>query len=63
MCNVGMSVYLDGSPIGIADSTSSPLDLVRPSEILAIEVYRSPIEVSATLPQSPCGSIFVWTKR
>jgi hypothetical protein len=62
-CNGGLSMYLDGSLLTVADTMATVLDLVQPSEILAIEVYRSPTEVPATLPQSPCGSIFIWTKH
>jgi hypothetical protein len=62
-CNGGLSMYVDGSLLAVADTMATPLDLVHPSEILAIEVYRSPTEVPAALPQSPCGSIFIWTKH
>lgn len=62
-CGNGMAVYIDGSPVAGADSTSSPLDLVQPSDIVGIEVYKSPVEMSATLPPSPCGAVFVWTRR
>lgn len=60
-CGEGMAIYIDGSRVGVG-SQDTPLDLVAPSDILAIEVYRSPVEMSATLPHSPCGAIFVWTK-
>jgi hypothetical protein len=62
-CNGGLSMYLDGSLLTVAETMATVLDLVQPSEILAIEVYKSAAEVPATLPQSPCGSIFIWTKH
>ena len=62
-CNGGMPMYIDGTFAGFADPSSSPLDLVQPSDILAIEVYKSAVTMSAALPPSPCGGIFLWTKR
>lgn len=60
-CMSGMSAYTDGVPVA-SDSTSGGIDLVLPADIVAIEVYKSPIEMSMTLPQSPCGAIFIWTR-
>lgn len=56
-CGGGMAVYIDGAPMG-----DFSLDAVQPSEIKLIEVYKDATEIPATLPQSPCGAVLIWTK-
>lgn len=63
--NVGCPVqyYLDGSPFGSAGDIN---DIVRPQDILAIEVYKGPTETPVefqTGTNSSCGVIVIWTKR
>ncbi|MDQ2889313.1 MAG: TonB-dependent receptor plug domain-containing protein [Gemmatimonadota bacterium] len=55
-CDSGMSVFLNGAP---ADGN---IDVVAPSEIEAIEIYKDAVETPVTLSQSPCGVIYIWTK-
>ena len=55
--------YLDGSPY---DNSSNDLDqMIRPNDIEAIEVYKSPSEVPVQFQghNASCGTILVWTKR
>jgi hypothetical protein len=62
-CAGGMAVYIDDVAVPSTDSTDSPLNLIPPSDIVGIEVYKSPIEASAALPVPPCGAIFIWTRQ
>jgi hypothetical protein len=55
-CSKGMSVFVDGAP------SDSNIDNVAPGDIEAIEIYKDPVETPVTLPQSPCGLIYIWTK-
>lgn len=56
-CGSGVAVYVDGAPMG-----DFSVDAVQPSEIKLIEVYKDAVEIPATLPQSACGSVLIWTK-
>lgn len=48
---------------GMGDLQSGAnVDEVQPSEIALIEICKDPAEIPATLTQSPCGAIFIWTK-
>jgi hypothetical protein len=68
-CKYGLPVYIDGQKIDDPNADqeaphgSALTDLVQPSTIALIEVYRGPSEVPATLPQDKCGGVFIWTKR
>jgi hypothetical protein len=55
-CSGGMSVYVNGAH---ADGN---IDIVPPSDIEAIEIYKDVVEIPTTLDQSPCGAIYIWTK-
>jgi len=55
--------YLDGAPY---DNSSNDLDqMIRPDDIQAIEVYKSPSEVPVQYQgqNASCGTVLVWTKR
>jgi hypothetical protein len=55
--------YLDGSPF---DNSDNSLDqMIRPDDIEAVEVYKSPSEVPVQFQgqNGSCGTILVWTKR
>jgi hypothetical protein len=55
--------YLDGSPY---DNSQNDLDqFLRPDDIEAVEVYKSPSEVPVQYQgrNGSCGTILVWTKR
>jgi hypothetical protein len=55
-------VYLDGIPIRMAGTTID--DLVQPSELEGIEIYRSSAEVPGEFSSlSSCGAIALWTRR
>ncbi len=68
-CMYGIPVYLDGQVMGdphaMADTVRDTdlIDLINPKDIVAIEVYRGASEVPATLPQNPCGGVFIWTRH
>lgn len=56
------SVYLDGMRIRLFGMTID--DLVQPSEVEGIEVYRSGAEVPAEYSSgSGCGAVLIWTRR
>jgi hypothetical protein len=55
--------WLDGSPY---DNSDNALDqTIRPDDIEAVEVYKSPSEVPVQFQghNGSCGTILVWTKR
>jgi hypothetical protein len=55
--------YLDGAPF---DNSQNDLDqMIRPDDIEAVEVYKSPSEVPVQFQghNGSCGTILVWTKR
>jgi hypothetical protein len=55
--------YLDGSPF---DNSDNSLDqMIRPDDIEAVEVYKSPSEVPVQFQgqNGSCGTILLWTKR
>lgn len=68
-CKYGMPVYIDGTlaldPQTESDATGAQdlVDLVQPGDVTAIEIYRGPSELPATLPHHPCGGIFIWTRQ
>lgn len=68
-CKYGMPVYIDGTlaldPQTEPDATGAQdlVDLVQPGDVTAIEIYRGPSELPATLPHHPCGGIFIWTRQ
>jgi hypothetical protein len=43
-------------------STAAALDAVSPSDIGAIEIYKDGAETPASLADSECGIIYVWTR-
>ncbi len=68
-CKYGLPIYVDGNlladPHAGADTLSGTnvADLISPSEIVAIEIYRGASELPGTLPRNPCGGVFIWTRR
>jgi hypothetical protein len=55
--------YLDGAPF---DNSDNSLDqMLRPDDIEAVEVYKSPSEVPVQFQgqNGSCGTILLWTKR
>jgi Carboxypeptidase regulatory-like domain/TonB-dependent Receptor Plug Domain len=55
--------WLDGAPF---DNSQNDLDqMIRPDDIEAVEVYKSPSEVPVQFQgtNGSCGTILVWTKR
>jgi hypothetical protein len=68
-CAAGMSVVLDGVDLATTGPNGSTggggvgvIDLIRHSDIAAIEIYKDDVESPASLHSSPCGTIYVWTK-
>lgn len=47
---------------GLSLAGTTWADAVDPTQIIGIEIYRGPSEMPATLPQSPCGAVIVWTR-
>lgn len=66
-CSEGLRVFIDGAgadaaPTGAPVRAGGNLNSIGPADILLIEVYKDAVEIPASLPQSPCGAIFIWTK-
>ncbi|MDQ2889718.1 MAG: TonB-dependent receptor [Gemmatimonadota bacterium] len=76
-CKYGMPVFIDGARLadphfddqgprkpvpGDTLHGSDLIDFIPPSAVAVIEVYRGGAELPATLPQSVCGGVFIWTK-
>jgi len=70
-CTAGMAVVVNGAvlnntlngdaPGNMAAATES-LDTVSPRDIAAIEIYKANAETPASLTNSECGIIYIWTK-
>ena len=68
-CNLGMpgqadpsefiQVFINGHYAGHADELNS----IHPSEIEAMEVYRSPAELPPQARGNGCGAVFIWTRN
>lgn len=66
-CSQGLRVFINGAgadeaPAGAPIHPSGNLNAVAPADIALIEIYKDAAEIPVTLPQSPCGAIFIWTK-
>lgn len=66
-CLEGMRIYINGAGADEAPASATVrapgnLNAVTPSEIALIEIYKDAAEIPVTLPQSPCGAVFIWTK-
>jgi hypothetical protein len=68
-CRWGIPVYIDGARVadphlGADTLYGNPLaDVVPPSAVAVIEVYRGAAELPGSLPQDKCGGLFIWTKQ
>ena len=69
-CTTGMAVVVDGaltnntvndSGSNIAGATGA-LDSISPQDIAAIEIYKDGAETPASLSDSECGVIYIWTR-
>lgn len=69
-CTSGMAVVIDGAVTGgtltsgstnIAGATGA-LDAVSPRDIGAIEIYKDGAEAPASVRDSECGVIYIWTR-
>ncbi|MEO7102209.1 MAG: TonB-dependent receptor [Gemmatimonadaceae bacterium] len=70
-CTTGMAVAVDGvllsgtlapgAPANLAAATGS-LETISPQDIAAIEIYKDGAETPASLTDSECGVIYVWTR-
>ncbi|HSU96727.1 MAG TPA: carboxypeptidase regulatory-like domain-containing protein [Gemmatimonadaceae bacterium] len=74
-CTTGMAVVVDGAvmntSLSAATRDSAPsnlaaaagtLDAVSPRDIAAIEIYKDGAETPASLRDSECGVIYIWTR-
>lgn len=71
-CTTGMAVVIDGTPMNTTISSAGSstnlagatgaLDAVSPSDIAAIEIYKDGAETPASLADSECGVIYIWTR-
>ena len=64
-CATGMEVVVDGAKMGAPTSVTSAavgLDGISPGDIAAIEIYKDGAETPASLGDSECGIIYVWTR-
>jgi hypothetical protein len=60
------TIYLDGMPLsfpGAGSDFPDDVDMVLPTELEGVEVYRSQVGApfEYTMPMSNCGSILLWT--
>lgn len=64
-CATGMDVVVDGAKMGAPTAVTSAavgLDGISPDDIAAIEIYKDGAETPASLADSECGIIYVWTR-
>jgi Carboxypeptidase regulatory-like domain/TonB-dependent Receptor Plug Domain len=74
-CTTGMVVVVDGAIMSSTLSSSSPgtspsntaaatggFDSVSPRDIAAIEIYKDGAETPASLSDSECGVVYIWTR-
>lgn len=71
-CTTGMAVVIDGTPMNTTLSSAGSstnlagatgaFDAVSPSDIAAIEIYKDGAETPASLADSECGVIYIWTR-
>jgi hypothetical protein len=74
-CTTGMAVVVDGAVMSSTLSSAVPdsapsntaaasggLDAVSPRDIAAIEIYKDGAETPASLSDSECGVIYIWTR-
>ena len=59
-----LRVFIDGFLVSIEDFQSFG-SLVRPEDVIAIEVYRRASEIPPEYggPESGCGVLLIWTRR
>jgi hypothetical protein len=68
-CTTGMRVVVDGAILdntlagtsNVAAATGS-MDGISPQDIAAIEIYKDGAETPASLRDSECGVIYIWTR-
>ena len=67
-CTTGMQVVIDGAIVdntlggsNLAAATGS-MDGISPQDIAAIEIYKDGAETPASLRDSECGVIYIWTR-
>lgn len=66
-CSDGMRVFINGAgadeaPASAPIRAGSNINSIAPADIALIEIYEDAGEIPASLPQSPCGAIFIWTR-
>jgi hypothetical protein len=74
-CTTGMAVVVDGAVLNGTLSSPAPgsapsntaaasggFDSVSPRDIAAIEIYKDGAETPASLSDSECGVIYIWTR-
>lgn len=54
-----ISIFINGHRVGRGDQLNS----INPSEIEAMEVYRSPAELPPEARGEGCGAVFVWLRN
>jgi hypothetical protein len=62
MSNVLTSAVSDTSPPTNAAAAAGGFDSVSPRDIAAIEIYKDGAEAPASLRDSECGVIYIWTR-
>jgi hypothetical protein len=68
-CSTGMQVVVDGAIVNntlvgtsnVAAAAGS-MDGISPQDIAAIEIYKDGAETPASLSDSECGVIYIWTR-
>ncbi len=63
-CTTGMTVVVDGAVMSniLTSAAAGGFDSVSPRDIAAIEIYKDGAETPASLTDSECGVIYIWTR-
>jgi hypothetical protein len=68
-CTTGMQVVVDGTIVNNtltgtsnAAAATGSMDGISPQDIAAIEIYKDGAETPASLRDSECGVIYIWTR-
>jgi len=56
-----IALYIDGAMV-MPDNRVDAFSALRPGDVEAVEVYRSPTELPAEAMGNACGAIYVWTR-